>query len=103
MKHVIYNEELPIKDKMVMNTAVALSTIFQKNDKIPDHIEFSDDGQISLLYGDITVKLGKDEYLEDKMTRVLAILPLISDKKGDRKSTRLNSSHRHTSRMPSSA
>lgn len=82
VKHVIYNEELPIKDKMVMNTAVALSTIFQKNDKIPDHIEFSDDGQISLLYGDITVKLGKDEYPEDKMTRVLAILPLISDKKG---------------------
>lgn len=82
VKHVIYNEELPIKDKMVMNTAVALSTIFQKNDKIPDHIEFSDDGQISLLYGDITVKLGKDEYLEDKMTRVLAILPLNSDKKG---------------------
>lgn len=82
VKHVIYNEELPIKDKMVMNTAVALSTIFQKNDKIPDHIEFSDDGQISLLYGDITVKLGKDEYLKDKMTRVLAILPLISDKKG---------------------
>lgn len=82
VKHVIYNEELPIKDKMVMNTAVALSTIFQKNDKIPDHIEFSDDGQISLLYGDITVKLGKDEYLEDKVTRVLAILPLISDKKG---------------------
>lgn len=82
VKHVIYNEELPIKDKMVMNTAVALSTIFQKNDKIPDHIEFSDDGQISLLYSDITVKLGKDEYLEDKMTRVLAILPLISDKKG---------------------
>lgn len=82
VKHVIYNEELPIKDKMVMNTAVALSTIFQKNDKIPDHIEFSDDGQISLLYGDITVKLGKDEYLEDKMTRVLATLPLISDKKG---------------------
>lgn len=82
VKHVVYNEELPIKDKMVMNTAVALSTIFQKNDKIPDHIEFSDDGQISLLYGDITVKLGKDEYLEDKMTRVLAILSLISDKKG---------------------
>ena len=82
VKHVIYNEELPIKDKTVMNTAVALSTIFQKNDKIPDHIEFGDDGQISLLYGDITVKLGKDEYLEDKMTRVLAILPLIADKKG---------------------
>ena len=82
VKKVILNEKLPIKDETVMNTAVALSTIFSKNDKVPDHIEFGDDGQISLFYGDITVKLGKDEYLEDKMTRVLAILPLISGKKG---------------------
>ena len=82
VKKVLLNEKLPIKDKTVMNTAVALSTIFSKNDKVPDHIEFGDDGQISLLYGDITVKLGQDEYLEDKMTRVLAILPLVSGKKG---------------------
>ena len=82
VKKVIQNEKLPIKDETVMNTAVALSTIFAKNDKVPDHIEFEDDGQISLVYGDITVKLGKDEYLEDKMTRVLAILPMISEKKG---------------------
>lgn len=82
VKKVIQNEKLPIKDETVMNTAVALSTIFEKNDKVPDHIEFEDDGQISLVYGDITVKLGKDEYLEDKMTRVLAILPMISEKKG---------------------
>ena len=79
---MIQNEKLPIKDETVMNTAVALSTIFAKNDKVPDHIEFEGDGQISLVYGDITVKLGKDEYLEDKMTRVLAILPMISEKKG---------------------
>lgn len=59
-----------------------LFLLFCKNDKVPDHIEFEDDGQISLVYGDITVKLGKDEYLEDKMTRVLAILPMISEKKG---------------------
>ena len=82
VKKVIQNEKLPIKDETVMNTAVALSTICAKNDKVPDHIEFEDDGQISLVYGDITVKLGKDEYLEDKMTRVLAILPMISGKKG---------------------
>ena len=82
VKKVILNQKLPIKDETVMNTAVALSTIFAKNDKVPDHIEFADDGQINLVYGDITVQLGKDEYLEDKMTRVLAILPLVSGKKG---------------------
>ena len=82
VKHVIKDEELPIKGKTVLNTAVALATIFQKNETIPDHIEFDENYQISLLYGDITVMLGKDEFLEDKMTRSVAILPLIAGKKG---------------------
>ena len=37
---------------------------------------------ISLIYGDITVQLGKDADLEEKMNRVIAILPKIQGKKG---------------------
>lgn len=80
--YVVKEEKLPIKGTTVLNTAVALATIFQKNDMIPDHIEFDNSYQISLVYGDITVQLGKDEYLEDKMARVIAILPKLSGKKG---------------------
>ena len=80
--HVILGEKLPIKGSTVLTTAVALSTIFQKNQTIPDHIQFDSSYQITLLYGDITVMLGKDEYLEDKMTRVIAILPKLSGEKG---------------------
>lgn len=82
VKHVIMDEALPIKGKTVLNTAVALATIFQKNEMIPEHIVFDKNYQISLLYGDITVMLGRDEFLEDKMTRAIAILPLLSGKKG---------------------
>lgn len=81
VKNVIRDEKLPIKDT-VLNTAVALSTIFAKNDSLPDHIEFDENYEISLLYGDITVNLGKDVNLEDKMTRVIAILPQLSGEKG---------------------
>lgn len=80
-KKVVMEEKLPIK-KTVLNTAVALSTIFAKNDMVPDHIMFDDSYEISLLYGDITVQLGKDEYLEDKMTRAIAILPQLEGQKG---------------------
>ena len=66
----------------MLNTAVDLSTIFQKNDKIPDHIQFDSSYSISLIYGDVTVQLGKDENLEEKMNRVLAILPNLTGKKG---------------------
>ena len=82
VSHVIEGEKLPIKGSSVLTTAVALATIFQKNDAIPDHIEFDTSYQITLTYGDIRVMLGKDEYLEDKMTRVSAILPKLSGKKG---------------------
>ena len=78
---VVQDEKLPIEDT-VLNTAVALSTIFAKNDNTPDHIQFDEKGSISLLYGDITVQLGRDQFLEDKMTRVIAILPQLSGQKG---------------------
>lgn len=81
VKKAIMNEKLPIKD-CVLNTAVALSTILAKNDIEPDHIQIEDDSTINLIYGDITVNLGKDQYLEDKMTRAAAILPQLAGEKG---------------------
>lgn len=81
VRKVVMEEKLPIKET-VMNTAIALSTIFAKNDMVPDHILFDDNYEISLLYGDITVQLGKDQYLEDKMTRAIAILPQLTGQKG---------------------
>ena len=63
---IVMDEKLDIKGDTVLNTAVALSTIFQKNDMIPDHIQFDNSYSISLIYGDITVNLGKDEDLEDE-------------------------------------
>lgn len=48
---------------------------------MPDHIQFDESYEISLLYGDITVSLGKDVNLEDKMTRVIAILPALQVRK----------------------
>lgn len=74
---VILGEKLPIRGTTVLNTAVALATIFEKNEMIPDHIMFDEKYEISLLYGDITVRLGEDKYLEDKMARVIAILPML--------------------------
>lgn len=79
---VIMNEKLPIKEDTVLNTAVALATIFQKNQMVPDHIEFDESYQISLIYGNITVILGQDKLLEDKMTRLISILPRISGQTG---------------------
>lgn len=81
LQKVVMKEKLPIKET-VLNTAVALSTIFAKNEMVPDHIMFDENYEISLLYDEVTVQLGKDEYLEDKMTRAITILPQLQGQKG---------------------
>lgn len=82
VNYILKDEKLPIKGTTVLNTAVALATIFQKNQMIPDHIQFDQNYEISLLYGDIDVRLGKDQYLEDKMARAISILPMLEGEKG---------------------
>lgn len=82
VNRVIKDEKLPIKGSTVLNTAVALATIFEKNQTIPDHIQFDDNYHVNLIYGDITVQLGEDVLLEDKMSRAIAILPTLAGKKG---------------------
>ncbi|MBR2764943.1 MAG: cell division septal protein, partial [Blautia sp.] len=82
VKNVIQNEKLDLKGASVLNTAIVLATIFQKSEFLPDDIRFDENGQISLIYKEITVSLGKDEYLEDKLSRVLAILPKIEGRSG---------------------
>ena len=82
VNHVALEEDLAIKEESVLNTAVSLARIFEKNDMIPDHIYFDEKYQISLEYGPVLVQLGKDRYLEDKMARLIAILPKISGQKG---------------------
>lgn len=82
VNQVVKDAKLPIKGSTVLNTAVALATIFEKNQTVPDHIQFDDNYHINLIYGDIIVQLGEDELLEDKMSRAIAILPTLMGKKG---------------------
>lgn len=82
MDHVALDEKLPIKNESVLNTAVSLARIFEKAEEIPDHIYFDDKYNITLEYGEVKAQLGKDKYLEDKMSRLLAILPQLTGQKG---------------------
>ena len=79
---VVENEKLPIKGKTVLNAAVTLATIFQKDESLPDYVSFNEKGQVSLVYDKVTVSLGRNENIEEKMARAQAILPLLDGKEG---------------------
>ena len=73
----VQDQKLAIKGTAVLSTAVTLSTIFMKTEVLPEAVRFDESQQISLDYGEITVMLGKSEYLEDKMARAIAILEIL--------------------------
>lgn len=81
VKNVVLGEELGIRET-VLNTAVSLVRTFEKNEMIPDHIEFDARYNITVQYGKIQAVLGEDSNLEDKMARLIAILPKLEGKKG---------------------
>ena len=82
ISNAAFGDEVPFSDESMLNTSISLSRIFAKSDDVPDDIAYDESGNITLIYGDITVQLGKDKFLEDKMTRLLAILPKIAGQKG---------------------
>ena len=48
----------------------------------PDAVEFDEEMNISLVYDGVTVNLGPDKLMEEKLSRVAAILPSIEGKQG---------------------
>lgn len=82
IKNVSFGDQVPFADESLLNTSVSLARIFAKSNDIPEHISFDEAGNITLIYGSITAMLGPDKYLEDKMTRLIAILPKVAGDAG---------------------
>ncbi|MBR2256903.1 MAG: FtsQ-type POTRA domain-containing protein [Blautia sp.] len=82
INHVVQNEKMDLTNSSIVPTAVILSTIFQKNELQPDAVAFDEQGQILLEYADVTVNLGTQQNIENKMNRAMAILPKIKNMSG---------------------
>lgn len=80
--YVQVGEVLPVKDKQIFNTIIAMNRMFQKNGIKPSYITISKESQIHLFYDEIEVNLGVDTLLEEKMTRLTAILPSLKGMSG---------------------
>lgn len=79
---VAVGEILPVEDPSVFNTILALTRMIDKYEIQPDSVEFAGNQSMTLNYGQVRISLGTDSYLEEKMTRVAAILPKLSGMSG---------------------
>ena len=56
--------------------------MFQENVQPPDYVSVDEQSKIMLVYGEVQVNLGKNECLDDKISRMSAILPQLGGRKG---------------------
>lgn len=56
--------------------------MLEKTEQKPDRLVFNDMKQLVLYYGDIEVRLGNDENMDEKMNRLSGILPQLEGMAG---------------------
>lgn len=79
---VCLNQPLSVGGEDFLEAAASLSQLIEAGSRQPDNIRFDEKSVITLMYGEIQVRLGKNQYLDDKMARMEAILPQIEGQKG---------------------
>ncbi len=73
---VLY-QKLGLDNPSTIRTILSISTLLIQADLIPDNVKFTEDGNMTLEIGQILVKLGQDEYLEEKIANLVQIYPTI--------------------------
>lgn len=74
--------KLPVKDESLYNTIVTLTKNLNKNEIVPEEIRFGTRNSIILVFGQISVNLGEDSALEDKVSVLGSILEQLEGKSG---------------------
>ena len=82
--NITLGEKIETEDDSIFNTILGITRIVEKYGILPEIVCFDENMQITLVYqqGSIHCKLGKDTLLEEKITRVAAILPKLEGMTG---------------------
>lgn len=81
LKSVRLGEKIELEDDSLIETIRVLNQALIKNKSIPDRMSCKEEC-LSLFYGNVEIRLGKDYLLEEKLNRMFAILPNLSDLEG---------------------
>ncbi|MDO4489945.1 MAG: hypothetical protein Q4B85_02570 [Lachnospiraceae bacterium] len=79
-------DQLPLNDTGFFNTIQFLTKMIDKYGIQPDYVEITENAkgkkEMTLYYGAVRAALGTDRDLEEKVTRLAAILPKLSGRSG---------------------
>lgn len=82
VKDVKQGEKLKGVNTKKLNTILSVGKMLEKTEQKPDKLVFNEMKQLVLYYGKIEVRLGSDENMDEKMNRLVGILPQLEGMEG---------------------
>lgn len=86
VSEVPVGQKLPLSESSFFNTIQFLTKMIDKYNIQPDYVEVTEDvrgkREMTLFYGNVRAALGTDSELEEKVTRLAAILPKLAGRSG---------------------
>ncbi len=75
-------QRLTMGNTSTLRTMLNITQLLIQSDLIPDSVKFDDSGNMKMRLGSVTVRLGQDEYLEEKIANLVTIYPQIAGQEG---------------------
>ena len=82
VKKAVQGERLTGINTTKLNTILSVGKMLEKMEEKPDRLVFNDLNQLVLYYGTIEVRLGDDENMDEKINRLVGILPELEGMSG---------------------
>lgn len=79
--HVVLYEPLPVENADIFQQILSITQMLSKYEIVTDKIYFNESLEITLYFGSVKVRLGKDD-LEEKIIRLQYILPQLEGESG---------------------
>lgn len=81
-EQVVLYEKLPLEDDGLLRNLLSVTQMLKKYDLLPQEINYDANLQPTMIYGDIRIVLGTEEYLSQKIVRLSSILPQLAGLSG---------------------
>ena len=82
VKEAVQGERLSGINTTKLNTILSVGKMLEKMEEKPDRLVFNGLNQLVLYYGTIEVRLGDDENMDEKINRLVGILPELEGMSG---------------------
>lgn len=82
MEEPVLYQKLPVQNTAQLRTMLSISQLLVEAGLIPDNISFDENLNITLSMGSVEVRIGQDEYLEEKVANLATIYQQVQGEAG---------------------